>query len=114
MTPWRSKKFLLTTCGPKNLAKPEITPLEPLDLLATVGQSCVCVRVSVLVSVSVCVEERRFGVVTLKSPKKTHFSLPEKLLSLSLSPYQQQTNSLCVTFYHIHNHKMNGSFTFIP
>ena len=35
-----------------NLQKPE-KPLEPLDLLATVGQSCVCVNVSVLVSVRV-------------------------------------------------------------
>ena len=47
--------------------------LEPLDLLATVGQSCVCVNVSVLVSVCVCGEEQHCGVVTLKSQKKTHF-----------------------------------------
>ena len=31
------------------------TPLEPLDLLAMVGQSCVCESGRVLVSVSVCV-----------------------------------------------------------
>ena len=36
-------------------AKPEEKNLDPLDLLATVGQSCVCVNVRVLVSVGVCV-----------------------------------------------------------
>ena len=39
------KNDLLTTFGPQNpiLQKPEKkTPLESLDLLATVGQSCVC------------------------------------------------------------------------
>ena len=58
---------------------------------------CVCVNVSVLVSVSVwkC-EERRCGVVTLKSPKKKHI-----LKSLSLSNCQKQ------------NHKTNGSLTLI-
>ena len=36
--------------SPQNpVAKPE-NPQEPLDLLATLGQSCVCVNVSVLVS----------------------------------------------------------------
>ena len=53
--PWQSKNVLLTAFGPKNpsLQKPEEKNLEPLDLLATVGQSCVCVNVSVLVSVCV-------------------------------------------------------------
>ena len=92
MTPWRSKNVSLTTFGPTknpNLQTRKKT-LEPLDLLATVGQSCVCVHVSVLVSGGVC-EERRCGVVTLKSPKKTYtkFSL---YLSLEI--------------------KTNGSFTF--
>ena len=52
----QKKKFLLTHCGPKNvLQNPKKTPLEPLDLLAMVGQSCVCESGRVLVSVSVCV-----------------------------------------------------------
>ena len=94
--PLVAKKFLQTTCWSKNnLQKPEKkTPLEPLDLLATVGQSRVCVCVYVCLCVSVCVcEERRCGVVTLKSPKITHFSL-----TYYLSLYQQQTNYLFVTF----------------
>ena len=50
------KKFLLTTRGPKILQNPKKkTPLEPLDLLATVGQSCVCVSVCISECVSVCV-----------------------------------------------------------
>ena len=59
--------------------------LEPLDLLATVGQSCVCVNVSVLVSVCVCEcsEERRCGVVTLKSLKKTHTNYAQLFHSFS-------------------------------
>ena len=72
--PLAAKKFLLTLSGQKINCKTRKTPLEPLDLLAMVGQSCVCVSVSVLVSVCVCVEERRCGVVTLKSPKKTPLS----------------------------------------
>ena len=37
------KNVLLTTFGPKFFAKTrKKTPLEPIDLLATVGQSCVC------------------------------------------------------------------------
>ena len=68
------KCFVDHLWSPKtHLQKPKKT-LEPLDLLATVGQSCVCVceSVNVLVSVSVCVrgDEQRCGVVTLKSPKK--------------------------------------------
>ena len=54
--PWQSKNVLLTTFwSPKIFfyKNPKKTPLEPLDLLATVGQSCVCVSVSVLVSVCV-------------------------------------------------------------
>ena len=52
--PLAAKKVLLTTLVPKmNCKNPKKTPLEPLDLLATVGQSCVCVSVSVLVSVCV-------------------------------------------------------------
>ena len=47
------KKFLLTTLVKNILQNPKITPLEPLDLLATVGQSCVCVCESVSVLVSV-------------------------------------------------------------
>ena len=70
--PLAAKKNLADPFWSKINCKTRKTPLEPLDLLATVGQSCVCVSVSVLVSVSVCVEERRCGVVTLKSPKKTH------------------------------------------
>ena len=49
------KKFLPTTCGPKMFRKTRKTPLEPLDLLATVGQSCVRVSESVSVLMSVCV-----------------------------------------------------------
>ena len=56
------KKYLQ---NPKNL--------EPLDLAATVGPSCVCVCVCVCVKVSV--EERRCGGVPLKSPRKKHTSL---------------------------------------
>ena len=57
MTPWRSKNVLLTTFGPKTpiCKNPKKKNLEPLDLLATVGQSCVCVNVGVLFSVRVCV-----------------------------------------------------------
>ena len=41
--PLAAKKCFADHFGPKNkLQKPEKTPLEPLDLLATVGQSCVC------------------------------------------------------------------------
>ena len=54
--PLAVQKILADHLGPKIFAKPEKTPLEPLDLLATVGQSCVCESVSVLVSVCVCVE----------------------------------------------------------
>ena len=54
MTPWRSKKkkkkFLRPIFGSKNFAKPE-KYLEPLDLTATVGQSCVWVSVCVCVCV---------------------------------------------------------------
>ena len=54
--PCWSKNVLLTTFGPKTpFAKPEEKNLEPFDLLATVGQSCVRVNVSVLASVCVCV-----------------------------------------------------------
>ena len=45
--PLAVQKLSLTTRVPKNCAKPEKTPLEPLDPLATVGQSCVCVKVLV-------------------------------------------------------------------
>ena len=63
----------------KLFAKPE-KYLEPLDLSATVGQSCV----SVCVCVKMCVEERRCGGVPLKSPRKnTHSSLyPQTYISL--------------------------------
>ena len=74
--PLAAKNFLLTLFGQKINCKTQKTPLEPLDLLDTVGQSCVYVSVSVLVSVCVwCGEERRCGVVTLKSPKKKHISI---------------------------------------
>ena len=47
-------------------------PQEPLVILATVGQSCVCVNVSVVVSVCVCAwcEEWCCDIVALKSLKK--------------------------------------------
>ena len=75
MTPVGQKIVLLTTWhlwSPKNpfeksknpFEKPE-NPQEPLDLLATVGQSFVCVNVSVLMSVCVCGVKN--NVVTLKS-----------------------------------------------
>ena len=83
------------------MQKPEKKTLEPLDLQATVGQSCVSVNVSVLVSDCVGSEERRCGVVTLKSLKKTHIY---SRFQISLSLYK----------YHNQNHKTNGSFTFIP
>ena len=101
VTPCRSKNVLLTTFGQKTqFAKPGKKNLEPLDLLATVGQPCVCVNVSVLVSVCVCGVEQRCGVVTLKSPKKTHFFSFKKKLSLSLTIIIKTT-------------KQNSSFTFI-
>ena len=66
----------------KYLQNPKKTPLEPLALLATVGQACVCVFV--FVSVCVCCEERRCGVVTLKSPKKnTYLSILKQTLYLT-------------------------------
>ena len=55
------------------LRDPLSGPKKTTALLATVGQARVCVFV--FVSVCVCCEERRCGVVTLKSPKKTHISL---------------------------------------
>ena len=94
--PLAVQKILADHFGPKIFAKPKKTPLEPLDLLATVGQSCVCVceSVIVLVSVSVCLcvcgDKRRCGVVTLTSPKKlfpkkTHISLSSHLYLKSFS-----------------------------
>ena len=65
------------------MQKPEKKTLEPLDLQATVGQSCVSVNVSVLVSDCVGSEERRCGVVTLKSLKKPTFIRVFKYRSLS-------------------------------
>ena len=71
-------------CSQKpNFAKTRKKNLEPLDLLATVGQPRVCVNVSECVRV--CGEERRCGVVALKSTKKTHFLSLQTLLSLSLT-----------------------------
>ena len=58
--PLAVKKILADPLWSKINCKTRKTPLEPLDLLAMVGQSCVCVSVSVLVSV--CVEERRCDV----------------------------------------------------
>ena len=84
--PLAVQKILADHLWSKNiLQNPKKTPLEPLDLLATVGQSRVCVSVSVLVSVCVCGEERRCGVVMLKSPKKNTFLSLQTLLSLSLT-----------------------------
>ena len=41
--PMAAKKVVLTTLVPKmNCKNPKKTPLEPLDLLAKVGQSRVC------------------------------------------------------------------------
>ena len=55
---------------------------KTIALLATVGQARVCVYVYVFVSVCVCCEERRCGVVTLKSPKKnTYLSILYQTLS---------------------------------
>ena len=95
--PLAVKKFLLTPFWSKNnLQNPKKTPLEPLDLLATVGQSCVCVSVSVLVSVCVCGEERRCGVVTLESPKKRISLFP--YIILSVSNKQTISVSLSITY----------------
>ena len=56
VAPCRPKNVLLTTCGPiKPICKIRKKNQEPLDLLATLGQSCVCVNVCVLVSVCVWV-----------------------------------------------------------
>ena len=50
--------------------------------VATVGQARVCVFV--FVSVCVCCEERRCGVVTLKFPKKnTYLSILKQTLYLT-------------------------------
>ena len=68
---------------------------------------CVFVSVSVLVSVSVCVEERRCGVVTLKSPKK-HISEKNTILTLS-SSIANQTLYLYLTKAPAHRKtRMNG------
>ena len=85
--PLAVQKILADHLWPKNICKTRKTPLEPLDLLATVGQSCVCESVNVLVSVCVCVrgDEQRCGVATLKSPKKTH--IRKKHISLCLHIY---------------------------
>ena len=55
----------------------------------------------------VCGDERRCGVVMLKSPKKTHFSLSEKLISLSLSHYLSQSQSYAQIerFFYIYSMK---------
>ena len=58
--PLAATKILADPLWSKINCKTRKTPLDPLDLIATVGQSCVCVSVSVLVSV--CVEERRCDV----------------------------------------------------
>ena len=57
------------------LRDPLSGPKKTIALSATVGQARVCVCVCVCECVCVCCEERRCGVVTLKSPKKTHISL---------------------------------------
>ena len=75
------------------------TPLEPLDLLAMVGQSCVCV--CVFVSVSVCVLWR----TTLRcrdvevSEKNTYLSV---LISFSLS-----STNYYISIYHTINWNLN-------
>ena len=103
--PLAAKKFA-DHFGLKKIAKSrKKNPLEPLDLLATVGQSCVCE----CVCVCVISEEQRCGVVTLMS-LKIHILL-SVLLSFFLST---TTNYLCLPIYCIHNSKTNGSFTFIP
>ena len=62
--PLAVQKILADHLWSKNICKTrKKTPLEPLDLLATVGQSGVCVCVSVLVSVSVCVETNDVAAV---------------------------------------------------
>ena len=78
MTPWRSKNLPTLLWVKKNLQNPK-KYLEPLDLAATVGQSCMCVCVCVCVND----EEQRCGGVTLKSPKK-HISEKTRI---SLSHY---------------------------
>ena len=98
VTPWRSKNVLLTTFGPKkpHLQKPK-KPLEPLDLLATVGQSRVCVSVSVLVSVCVCVWRRTtLRRCDVEVSEKNHFSLSSNI-TLSISNKQTIPLSLAIT-----------------
>ena len=91
--PLAVQKIFADHLWPKNICKArEKTPLEPLDLLATVGQLCesVIVLVSVSVCLCVCGDKPRCGVVTLKSPKKlfpkkTHISLSSHLYLKSFS-----------------------------
>ena len=78
--PLAVKKLLLTTCGQKYLQNPK--NLEPLDHILVCVKVCVCESDCE----SECVEERRCGVVTLKSPKK-HIS-EKKHISLFLIIYR--------------------------
>ena len=77
------KKFLLTTCGQKYLQNPK--NLEPLDHIFVCVKVCVCV----CDCESECVEERRCGVVTLKSPKKNTSFKKTTYLSVALSIAKQ-------------------------
>ena len=92
-------------CGPILVPKTPFAktenPQEPLDLIATVGQSCVCLNVSVLVSVcvSVCVVKNDVEV----SEKKLILN-PLNFSTLSHSIYVSHIKTILTT---------NGSYTFI-
>ena len=82
VTPWWSKMI----CWPLLVPKiPFCKNPKKNSSGTTWPTSHVCVSFSVLVSMCVCVEERRCGVKTLKSPKKTHFPPCKKSFSLSLT-----------------------------
>ena len=72
-----------------NLQKPE-KPLEPLDLLATVGQSCVCVNVGVLFSVRVCVCVKNNVVVLWRWSLRPFDTLSGAQVKISFPTYKQQ------------------------
>ena len=71
-----SQKICRPLWSQKNCKIPKKTPLEPLDLLATVGQSCVCECVCVWVCVCVWWRTTLWCCDVVVSQKKTTILCP--------------------------------------